>query len=112
MCLSIDANGEGDARGTHVSAYIHLTKGEYDDTLAWPYIGTVTYQIMNWKDNTNDITLSVNFSSDAALTGGYGKKPKNIMNGGWGHPNILPHSKLDWHIFNNTMCFIILQITV
>ena len=37
MCLKVYANGCGDGKGTHVSVYIYLMKGEFDDNLEWPF---------------------------------------------------------------------------
>ena len=47
MCLCVYANGSGDSKGTHVSAYIHLMKGENDDNLKWPFRGTITVTLLN-----------------------------------------------------------------
>ena len=47
MCLCVYANGTGDGRGTHVSVFAHLMKGEFDDHLKWPFLGNVTIQLLN-----------------------------------------------------------------
>ena len=36
MCLNVVANGCGDAKGTHVSVYVYLMRGDNDDNLQWP----------------------------------------------------------------------------
>ena len=33
MCLRVDANGNGDGKGTHVSVFVCLVRGEFDDVL-------------------------------------------------------------------------------
>ena len=38
MCLRVDAN---DGKGTHVSVYVCLMRGDNDDNLKWPFKGTV-----------------------------------------------------------------------
>ena len=53
MRLKVYANGNGDGAGTHVSVYVRIIPGEYDDTLTWPYTGIVTYETINWKDDSN-----------------------------------------------------------
>ena len=45
MCLRVDANGNGDGKGTHVSVFVHLMRGEFDDLLKWPFRGEVTIQL-------------------------------------------------------------------
>ena len=36
MCLAVYPNGIGKGEGTHVSLYLGLMKGEFDDELEWP----------------------------------------------------------------------------
>ena len=45
MCLKVDVNGYGDRKGTHVSVFVHLMKGVFDDALKWPFCGDVTVQL-------------------------------------------------------------------
>ena len=45
MCLKVHANGYGDGKGTHVSVFVRLMKGVFDDTLKWPFCGDVTVQL-------------------------------------------------------------------
>ena len=47
MCLRVDANGCGDGKGTHVSVYAYLIRGEYDDLLKWPFQGSIVVQLCN-----------------------------------------------------------------
>ena len=45
MCLNVCANGEGDGKGTHVSVFVYLMRGEFDDDLKWPFSGEITVQL-------------------------------------------------------------------
>ena len=45
-CLLVYANGSQDVRGTHVSVYVTLMKGKYDDELAWPMCGTIRITLL------------------------------------------------------------------
>ena len=47
MCLSVTANGFRSAEGTHVSVFVHLMRGEFDNYLTWPFRGDVTVQLLN-----------------------------------------------------------------
>ena len=89
MRLRVYANGFGDGAGTHVSVYVQIIQGEYDDTLTWPYTGTVTYEIINWKDDSNHVKIIVDFSIASAH---YRNKPTGEdSNNGYGHPKVLSH---------------------
>ena len=52
MCIRVKAAGYGPGKGTHVSVYIHLMCGEYDDFLQWPFHGDVTIQLINQRKDS------------------------------------------------------------
>ena len=47
MCLSVDAAGFGDGKGTYLSAFLHLMKGPHDDKLTWPLRGEFKIKLLN-----------------------------------------------------------------
>ena len=53
MCIRIDANGNGADEGTHVSVFNKLLEGRYDNQLHWPFLGTVTYELLNQLGDDN-----------------------------------------------------------
>ena len=61
MCLCVSANGVGLGAGTHVSVYVHLMKGEYDDRLVWPFQGSVTIQLVNQIKDQDHQQIAVPF---------------------------------------------------
>ena len=75
MHLLVDANGDDKGAGTHVSVYVQIIQGEYDDTLTWPYTGTVTFEIINWKDDRDHIKRRVDYSQESIIADGCGNKP-------------------------------------
>ena len=48
MCLRVHANGELQGQGSHLSVFVHLTPGEHDSNLHWPFKAAVTFQL---RDN-------------------------------------------------------------
>ena len=48
MCLKVYCGGDGAGKGTHVSMYACLLKGEDDDSLEWPFCGDITVEVLNW----------------------------------------------------------------
>ncbi len=59
--MRVDANGNGDGKGTHVSVFACLMKGNHDDTLTWPFSGTVTVELLNQLEDKNHYKATVNF---------------------------------------------------
>ena len=43
MCARVYLNGDGIGRGTHMSLYFVVMRGEYDALLAWPFQHKVRY---------------------------------------------------------------------
>ena len=62
MCLRVDANGDGDGKGTHVSVYTCLMRGEFDSHLKWPFRGTVTIQLVNQLEDKEHHTGTIPYT--------------------------------------------------
>ena len=62
MCLDVYANGNGDGKGTHVSAFTHLMRGEFDDRLKWPFQGSVVLQLCNQLEDKKHCGYIIDFS--------------------------------------------------
>jgi len=66
MCINVDANGYGNGQGTHVSVFTKILEGCYNNQLRWPFVGTVTYELLNQlgDDNHHSIVHTFNASHD------------------------------------------------
>ena len=47
MCLEVCPNGYDEGVNTHVSVYLYTMRGEYDESLKWPFQGDVTIQLLS-----------------------------------------------------------------
>ena len=47
MYVEVVPQGRNIGKDTHLSVYVHLMRGEYDDDLTWPFQGKVTIQLVN-----------------------------------------------------------------
>ena len=93
MFLEVDANGNGDGKGTHVSVFACLMKGHNDDSLTWPFTGTVTFELLNQLEDKNHYKKTVIFPADSqpsrrVVDGERGKQ-------GWGYPQFISHTDLE-----------------
>ena len=61
MYLQVHCNGRGAGKGTHVSVFVHLMRGEFDDKLKWPFRGEVTVQLLSQEGRRGHSTKVVNF---------------------------------------------------
>ncbi|XP_064385150.1 TNF receptor-associated factor 6-like [Halichondria panicea] len=54
ICLGVHANGDATVKGTHVSVFVCFMRGEFDDSLKWPFRGMISVQLLDQikgKDN-------------------------------------------------------------
>ena len=54
MCSRIYLNGDGMGRGTHISVFFVVMRGQYDALLRWPFRQKVTFMLMD-QDNVEHV---------------------------------------------------------
>ncbi len=99
MCLRVDANGEGAGAGTHVSVYAYLMKGDHDDTLTWPFTGSVTFELLNQLEDKNHYKLTLTFPADSV---GSQQVVEGERGRGWGNPEFISNAALNYNASTNT----------
>nr|UCK81547.1 TNF receptor-associated factor 3 [Arenicola marina] len=91
MCARIFLNGDGLGKGTHVSLYFMLMKGEHDALLRWPFNLTVVLTLMDQEDGRRNIVDS--FRPDP--TSNSFRRPEQDINIGSGCPLFVANSVLE-----------------
>ena len=91
MALIVYVNGEGAGEGTHVSVYAPILKGKFDDNLKWPFIGKITFTLLNQLEDRNHHKIS-------ELTAANNRQ----VGDAWGYSKFIPHSALHYDVVNNT----------
>ncbi|NXF30536.1 TRAF2 factor, partial [Nyctibius bracteatus] len=89
VCLRVYLNGDGTGKGTHVSLFFVVMKGDYDALLPWPFRHKVTFMLLDQSNREHIIDA---FRPD--LTSASFQRPVNDMNVASGCPMFLPLSKL------------------
>ena len=84
MQIKVYPNGEGDGEGTHVSVHVPILKGDNDDNLKWPFIGTVKIELLNQLEDKNHhlMILSLDEENNACA------------DDDWGFSEFISHSTL------------------
>ncbi len=100
MCLKVYANGKHGGEGTHVSVYVYLMKGPNDDSLSWPFTGTVTFELLNQLEDKNHDNRRLTFLADSECS-------RRVMNGerggrGRGYRTYISYADLDYNAGENT----------
>ena len=98
VCVRVNANGFGDAAGTHVSVYACLMKGKNDDTLPWPFTGKVTFTLLNQLADKNHYSNIISFQQDSEAS-------VRVVSGdrgcALGHSKFISHDQLDYDYVKN-----------
>ena len=84
-------------RENSISVYCHLMRGENDDHLKWPFIGSVTITLLNQRADSEHITKRLRYNGSAELANTV-KKPESdkIRNSaGWGCRNFISVSEVE-----------------
>ena len=97
ICVRIDANGYRESRGTHVSLYTCIMKGEYDDELPWPFHGKITVELINQNAadrHHHEYTISYSEGIGADYYDYADRVRTGERNHGWGDSQFISHLNL------------------
>ena len=104
ICLKVYANGVG-AEGTHVSVGVYFMRGEFDDSLKWPFRGAISWQVLgqvNGVHKTDTITYDDHIPNKNCTRVTEGERAI----GGWGEPKFIAHTELEpKYLRNDTLLF-------
>ncbi len=100
MCLRVEANGNGDDKGTHVSCCFYLMCGEFDNHLKWPFQGNLTIQLLNQRQDNKHCTKTVPFN-DKTPDEHTARATSGERARGWGFGKFIPHSELGYTAATN-----------
>ena len=108
MCIGIDANGDSDAAGTHVSVFAYLRKGRNDDNLPWPFPEEVTITLLNQLADNNHYTNTVSFPQDDEAS-------RRVVDDerapGYGYPKFIKHSQLEPYYLKDDCLYFRIEVT-
>ena len=91
MCGRVYLNGDGIGRGTHLSFFFVLMRGEYDGLLPWPFQQKVTLCLLD-QNQSNPRPVIETFRPDPASSSF--QRPTSEMNVASGCPLFIPLSSL------------------
>ena len=102
MVINIDANGNGDNKGTHVSVWVYLMRGEYDDQLEFPFKGTIKFELLNQLNDKNHYWGS--FTHDGTQKSSKRVIDRERSDEAHGVPAFIPHR--DLHVAYNAIQYL------
>ena len=103
ICLRVEANGWGDGEGTHVSVFVHFMRGEFDDSLKWPFRGAISVRLIDQLHGEDHWKYTFTYD-DRMFKRVDGKVSEVEL--GWGNPQFIEYSKLEPnYLIDNTLLF-------
>ena len=94
MCLRVHANGLGSSKGIHLSVFLCLMRGEFDDQLKWPFKGSVTIKLMNQEEDKDHIVQTAKYQKSLSEEYFTRVMEEERSSKVWGIFNFLPLTKL------------------
>lgn len=98
--VSAFLNGNGSGEGTHLSVYIRVLHGEYDNLLEWPFSFKVTFSIMDQSDPSLSKPQHITETFIPDPNWKNFQKPLNSRNSmdesslGFGYPKFISHEEI------------------
>ena len=90
LCLRLYMDGDGSGKGSHLSFFLTVMRGEFDALLPWPFKQTVSLILLD-QDRQKDIIQSFRPEPSSASF----QRPRTEMNVASGCPNFAPLSFLN-----------------
>ena len=94
MCARIYLNGDGIGRGTHISVFFVVMRGEYDALLRWPFRQKVTFMLLD-QNNVEHVIDSFRPDPNSSSF----QRPRRETNIASGCPTFCPLSELNDHAY-------------
>ncbi|XP_023556966.1 TNF receptor-associated factor 5 isoform X2 [Octodon degus] len=91
LCARAYLNGDGSGKGTHLSLYFVVMRGEFDSLLQWPFRQRVTLMLLDQSGKKNHIMETFKADPNSSSF----KKPDGEMNIASGCPRFVAHSTLE-----------------
>jgi len=116
MCIRVKPAGHGSGKGTHLSVFIHLMCGEYDEFLQWPFHGEVTFQLLNQRKDGWHVQKSMQMIDSKACIRVVNRRA-NVL--GFGFECFMVNTKLGYnritgteYLKNDTLKFRVLSVVL
>ena len=64
MRVEVYSDGFGLGKDTHISVYVRLMAGDYDDQLQWPFTGDFDIMLLNWQEDKGHFKKTISIKPE------------------------------------------------
>ena len=101
MCLSVYPNGVGSVKGTHVTVFISLMKGDNDENLKFPFKGRIVVSLLNQLEDKKHLTTELWSPESNVPEDISGRVTTGERNKCCGNPQFILHKDLNYNPYRN-----------
>ncbi len=106
ICLNVYAKNQGTGNRKYISVFVHFMRGEFDNSLKWPFRGAISIQLLDQVNGKDHRKGTIAYDDKTPNMHGSrmtdGKTPK----AGWGYLKFIAHSELEpKYLQNDTLLF-------
>ena len=94
VCLHAYPNGSGPGAGTHLSVYMQLLIGCYDDEVTWPFTSMYSFTLLDQQPGGRDITFTIDPPTVPPTERLFSRPTTQEMNLAWGRGQFISHAAL------------------
>lgn len=91
LSVRVYPDGDGSARGTHLSLYVMVMRGDFDSLLPWPFRQSITLTVLDQSGSRNHISCS--FTPDTNKESF--RRPTADSNAALGFSRFISHTDLE-----------------
>ena len=94
MAVAIYTKSDDEGKGTHLSIYLDILRGEFDDKLQWPFDGEVTVQAYNRTTRQWSMEQTFILNKRKCDLSVVSRRVDAMAATSWGYNDLLPLSEL------------------
>ena len=98
MCAKLYLNGNGFGKGSHLSLFFVVMKGDYDALQTWPFRKKITMMLLDQGDGVHRMDALKSDRQSSSF-----QRPTSNMNVASGSPLFMPHDSLIIDSLSRTM---------
>ena len=95
--MFVFCNGVMDGKGTHLSVFVYLVRGEYDEELDWPFRGSVVVHLLNQRGDRGHYQKVIRFTDDTPAAVCNQVKEAEMAKEGNGPTQFISHADLTYN---------------
>ena len=93
--IKVYLNGRDRGKGTHLSLYLIIMKGEYDNLLEWPFNQKITFYLLDQSEQRKHKVHQLSPNRSLPNVRAVFNQPSSRENLGIGNPSFVSHESMD-----------------